>query len=104
MFGISKQIPNDTLLNYIGVNYISVSCIVLLFVEVEEQKNVNKKDEKPVVEVFFESTDISLLNGEKKNEDIFDRMGQTQKRILGTVLCFFSGIMFGLAYMPNLWC
>lgn len=112
-FGIKEEIPANITLNYIGVILTVISCIVLLFVKVDEQHLTKKNDdEEPVlrddIDVSRMSDEISNISYEiaemsDPSKDIFDRMNETQKRILGTFLSFFAGIMYGFSYMPGLY-
>ncbi len=89
LFGVSKELPSRPILNYVGVTLAVASCVVLLFVRTEEQAVLDKSIKSKSVE------------GEA---DFFERMSQSSRRALGTGLSIFSGVMYGLAYMPVLWC
>ncbi len=119
-FGIDEEKPSNVTLNYIGVVLTLISCIVFMFVKVEEEKRkrgasdslsvvsasdrlFNNSNESDIV-----SQDVSYISNEIaeniEESDFLERMSQTKKRILGTVLSIFAGVMFGFSYMPNLWC
>ena len=90
-------------MNYIGVLLAIISAIILLFVKVE-----TLKENEPVLIDNIEQADSDnelSINLIKPNEDkdIFDTMSKTKKRIVGTFLSFFAGVMYGFAYMPGLY-
>ncbi len=120
-FGIDEERPSNIGLNYVGVVLTLVSCVIFLFVKVEEEKKRKNyaDDASSVVSSSgrlvsesetsdIASQDVSYISNEiaeiGEQRDMLERMNQTQKRILGTVLSIFAGVMFGFSYMPNLWC
>ncbi len=94
LFGIKEELPSNPVLNYVGVALAVISCVVFFFVKTEEQqvldKNIKSKEETNLLEV--------------SEADIFEKMSQNSRRILGIVLSILAGAMYGLAYMPILWC
>jgi hypothetical protein len=101
----------------LGVFIIIISAIILLFVKVETN-NDSKQNEQALINQTDNINDSAYeiqnnINITKDNEkdnandtyepDIIDRMSKTKKRIVGTFLSFFAGIMYGFSYMPGLY-
>jgi len=119
-FKITPQIPNDVLLNYIGVALTIISIIVFLFIKtetttfmIEEQRPVIVNDDRTntkqtsysAIESTNEQNDrFSHSHGNlSKLERMLDSLSLTWKRIIGASLSLFAGTLMGLSYAPILY-
>ena len=90
------------MLNYLGVGFTILSTFVFIFVKTENKK-VNEA-EGSINSLDAGSTDYSSINNQDEEErSVFDRMSVTSKRVLGTVLSMFAGVMYAIAYAPILY-
>lgn len=113
LFGVDQELPSNITLNYIGVALTLTSCVIFLFVKVEEQKLKTTSPHGSIshlIEETNESVNSSIFSNEiaeieaSEGGDMIEQMSPLKKKILGTILSIFAGVMFGLSYLPNIWC
>jgi hypothetical protein len=108
-FGLDAQIPSNVMLNYVGVVLAVISCIIFLFVKVEEHKLAKRMDPEersilnegvpnPRDEISYISNEIAEID--EREGDVFDRLTRPQQWFLGVFCSTFAGFMFGFAYLP----
>lgn len=110
-FGIKKEIPSHEAMNYIGVTLASLSAIFYLFVKSDTHVNTRAEtvETQPLINETNETTqqpaDIHSLNRPIQAPDIgfFERLNPGVKRILGTGLAIFSGVLYGVTFTPELY-
>lgn len=111
LFGITEEVPSSTTLNYIGVVLSCISCVILLFVKVDDQtlattKKSTDSDRTDLIDSIqcsvddLSTTSCEIAEIDLVEKDIFDKMKPGQKKIVGTLCSLFAGIMFGFSYMP----
>lgn len=109
-FGLNKEVPSNQILNYIGVAMALISAIFYLFVKSETQTNErntssfsrsNKTGVLDEPESKLNPTDS--LNSDEEEKDFIEKLNPTFKRILGTGLAIFSGVMYGQSNTPILY-
>jgi hypothetical protein len=113
-FGIKKEEPSNSTLNYIGVFLALLSIFFYLFVNSNTASGdvldpesssttiaTNEDDEENLVN---ETTTTDLVEAANSGEDdIIDRLHPFVKRALGTVLAVITGILFGQSNTPILY-
>jgi hypothetical protein len=103
-FGVDKETPSNSSLNYLGVSFAVVSILVFVFVQAETQAVKGDTDDAEDEEVIINQSD----EGEAITyRDDIDKAARPQtsraKKTLGVLLSMFAGVMYGLSYTPILY-
>ena len=89
------------MLNYLGVGFSILSAIVFIFVKAETRRVDGHVDETQGLINSQEENASNYSSIDNPQEtSFFDRMSKTTKRIFGTLLSAFSGIMYAFTYAP----
>ena len=121
---MKAQIPTLPNLNYIGVSLTIMSIITFFFVKTEDIATMNKRtvvnetsniaEKRPLIDADNNSLDHNYQsintndNIQKSNEKSrldrwLESFSERSKKVLGTVMSIFAGIMFGFNYVPVMW-
>ncbi len=101
-FGVNKEVPSNSWLNYLGVSFATISILIFVFVQTETH-TIKDDDDKADEEVIINHTDDGEeINYTDDQEEAAPRVTRTQK-IIGVVLSMFAGVMYGLSYTPILY-
>lgn len=96
-FGVNPQVPSDRIMNYIGVSLAASSAIFYLFIKSNiDEENPSINETEPLIE-------REPILTETEESDFFDRLNPSVKKILGTSLAIFAGVMYGLNFTPVLY-
>ena len=96
-FGVKPEVPSHIWINYIGVSFAAISAVFYLFIKSDTTSSAQVNEQTPLID------DITSINVEMRQNSVFDRLNPKAKRILGTSLAVFSGIMYGLFFTPELY-
>lgn len=107
-FGLEKDVPSNIVLNFIGVALAASSTVLYLFVKADMSHGKLKPSEITITNDSEKDTESGV---EKKNsvenhenhDGILGRQSLRTKRIIGSVLAIFSGIMYGQYNTPILY-
>ncbi len=89
--------PSNEVLNYVGVVLALTSTVFYVFVKTDVSSHKQKTD------IVFNSEQGMKSTNNEGNESFFDRLSLTQKRVVGILLAFFSGLMYGECNTPTLY-
>jgi hypothetical protein len=111
-FGVNKETPTNSFLNYLGVAFAIGSIAIFVLVETDAQTVTKGSDD----DVNYDGSDEEdeenqvIVNNEYSNEDeeVADyNSSQPQtsraKKIIGILLSMFAGVMYGVSYTPILY-
>ena len=96
-FGLKAEEPSNKLLNYFGVVFVLVSTVFYLFVK-SNNANETANAEERLIAVHSVRSENSIQLETGSEVSIFDRLSNTNKRILGLSLAVFSGILYGESF------
>ena len=104
-------------LNYIGVSLTILSIIAFFFVKTEDIETMNRgtlensNEKRPLIDAErkslenYDSINTNDSDNKKSNEKSrldqwLESFSERSKKILGTLMSIFAGIMFGFNYVP----
>ncbi|XP_052077457.1 transmembrane protein 144-like isoform X1 [Mytilus californianus] len=110
-FGVTKAVPNNKAMNYAGVALCVASAVVfslikndvtpaetenepLVSAEISPQTYGSKGNESPYQSKNDKHKTINM-DGQSDEKSFIDRLSPGMQRIVGLVLCIFSGAMYG---------
>jgi len=100
VFGLKKEDPANSALNYVGVVLVLLSTVFYLLVK-PEQSRPTERPEHDETSRLIDSTNESTNTYEQlASTSIYDRLSNSKKRILGLGLSVFSGLLYGQAFSP----
>ncbi|XP_052077458.1 transmembrane protein 144-like isoform X2 [Mytilus californianus] len=109
-FGVTKAVPNNKAMNYAGVALCVASAVVFSLIkndvtpaeteneplvsEISPQTYGSKGNESPYQSKNDKHKTINM-DGQSDEKSFIDRLSPGMQRIVGLVLCIFSGAMYG---------
>ncbi len=102
VFGLKKENPANSALNYAGVLLVLLSTVFYLLIKTEKTSSTTH-DEINETSRLIDSTNESTNTSQQTNTQdlsIYDRLSKPKKRILGLSLAVFSGLLYGQAFSP----
>jgi hypothetical protein len=115
LFDTIPQIPNNILLNYIGVFLTIISIFVFLFIKtetatfmIEERRPINV-NESSITKKTYSTIEAKNNHNTQphsnlsKLERLLDNLSLRWKRIIGVSLSLFAGTLMGFSYAPILY-
>jgi hypothetical protein len=109
-FGVTKIIPANSFLNYLGVAFAIGSIAIFVLVETDAQtvrKGSDRDDKKDEENQAIVNNDYS--NEDEEVADYYNQQSQPVlkitrvKKIIGILLSMFAGVMYGVCYTPILY-
>ncbi|CAC5394034.1 Transmembrane protein 144 [Mytilus coruscus] len=109
-FGVTKAVPNNKAMNYAGVALCVASAVVFSLIkndvtpaETENEPLVSEilphtygsKSNEPSYQSKNDKDKTINMDGQSDEKSFIDRLSPGMQRILGLVLCIFSGAMYG---------
>lgn len=114
LFGLTKEVPSNKILNYLGVLFVLLSTFFYLMVQPvdnsksdeDEGTNSGPDERTNLLDSTNESTNTASLeqsqkqNASTESDSFIARMSTMKKRILGISLSVFAGLLYGEAFSP----
>lgn len=130
LFGITKEVPDNPVMNYVGVGVAVSSAVVFSFVKstVKAPSDSNTSDQDAESDALISSTfgnpndslystasgqedllfnrptkSINGIRGESPDDTPLDRLSPSMKRFVGILLSVISGLLYGQIFTPTLY-
>lgn len=114
LFGLKDEIPNNQVLNYVGVSLAVASAVIFAMVKnevstagidqtyvVSNTEDYERSSERsPLLGPQSSSVNRLQNNSDVEDETFIDRLSPRAKQITGVGLCLFSGILYGQLFTP----
>ncbi|KAK2190561.1 hypothetical protein NP493_76g05027 [Ridgeia piscesae] len=106
LFGIEPEVPDNVLLNYIGMTLCLFSAFIYLFLNTETQSRVDGNGtsdcdnyNSPLLPETVTSVNHSVVTV-TGDETFIDKLSAVHKRIIGSSASVIAGILYGLNFTP----
>lgn len=113
LFGLNAEVPNNQVLNYVGVALAVASAVIFAMVRnevstagldhtivVTESDLETSSERSPLLGPTSTRINEPQSDVDLDDESFIDRLSPGAKRIVGVLLCIFSGLFYGQIFTP----
>ncbi|XP_071124935.1 transmembrane protein 144-like [Mytilus edulis] len=94
-FGVDKSIPEHITMNYLGVAICVLSAFVFVMVKTEVTPVQDEETEALLVTEYPKNASSIKVDTAIDEISYFDMLSPGMRKIVGLLLCIFSGLMYG---------
>ncbi|KAM5192589.1 transmembrane protein 144 [Mantella aurantiaca] len=98
MFGIDPEVVDRPYLNYAGAGLSALSAVIFLFVKTDVRSVTSEPETTPLLR-----NSINSKENVPTDESWVDKLSPIQRRIIGSVMAIFAGVLYGSCFIPVLY-